>query len=100
MINHILLTSLLLFIVLPSFGQNYEKVLREQQNLKEQIVKQEKDSINITKSLIAVKAASDRLKADIEALRKEQEMLERGLSEKIIAEKEKTVGGLKEEQAK
>lgn len=100
MINHILLTSLLLFIVLPSFGQNYEKVLREQQNLKEQIVKQEKDSINITKSLIAVKAVSERLKADIEALRKEQEMLERGLSEEVIAEKEKTVGGLKEEQVK
>lgn len=100
MINHILLTSLLLFIVLPSFGQNYEKVLREQQNLKEQIVKQEKDSINITKSLIAVKAVSERLKADIEALRKEQEMLERGLSDEVIAEKEKTVGGLKEEQVK
>ena len=100
MINHILLTSLLLFIVLPSFGQDYEKVLREQQNFKEQIVKQEKDSINITKSLIAVKAASERLKADIEALRKEQEMLERGLSEEVIAEKEKTVGGLKEELAK
>lgn len=100
MINHILLTSSLLFIVLPSFGQNYEKVLREQQNLKDQIVKQEKDSINITKSLIAVKAASERLKADIEALRKEQGMLERGLSEEIIAEKEKTVGGLKKEQEK
>lgn len=99
-INHILLTMSLLFIVQSSFGQNYEKVLREQQNLKEQIVKQEKDSINITKSLIAVKAASERLKADIEALRKEQEMLERGSSEEVIAEKEKTVGGLKEEQAK
>lgn len=100
MINHILFTSLLLFIVLSSFGQNYEKVLREQQNLKEQIVKQEKDSINITKNLITVKAASERLKADIEALRKEQEITERRLSDDIIVEKEKTVGGLKEEQEK
>lgn len=98
MINRILLTSSLLFIVLSFFGQNYEKVLREQQGLKEQIVKQEKDSIDITNSLIAVKTASERLKADIEALRKEQEMLERELSEEVIAEKEKTVGGLKKEQ--
>ena len=100
MINHILLTSSLLFIVLSSFGQNYEKVLREQQNLKEQIVKQEKDSIDITNSLIAVKTASERLKADIEALRKEHGMMECGLSEKVIAEKEKTVGWLKKEQEK
>lgn len=100
MINHILLTLSLLFIVLSSFGQNYEKVLREQQNLKEQIVKLEKDSIDITNSLIAVKTASERLKADIEALRKEQGLLEKGMSEEIIAEKEKTVGGLKEEQEK
>lgn len=100
MINHILLTSSLLFIVQSSFGQNYEKVLREQQNLKDQIVKQEKDSIDITNSLIAVKTATERLKADIEALRKEQGMLERGLSEDIIAEKEKTVGRLKKEQEK
>ena len=100
MINHILLTSSLLFIVLSSFGQNYEKVLREQQNLKEQIVKQEKDSISITESLIAVKTASERLKADIEALRKEQEMSERGMSEEVIAEKEKTVGDLRKEQEK
>lgn len=100
MINHILLTSSLLFIVLSSFGQNYEKVLREQQNLKEQIVKQEKDSISITESLIAVKTASERLKADIEALRKEQEMSERGMSDEVIAEKEKTVGDLRKEQEK
>lgn len=100
MINRILLTLSLLFIVLSSFGQNYEKVLREQQNLKEQIVKQEKDSIDITKSLIAVKTASDRLKADIEALRKEHGMLECGLSEEVIAEKEKTVGDLRKEQEK
>lgn len=100
MINHILLTSSLLFIVLSSFGQNYEKVLREQQNLKEQIVKQEKDSISITESLIAVKTASERLKADIEALRKEQEMSERGMSEEVIAEKEKTVCDLRKEQEK
>ena len=98
MINRILLTLSLLFIVLSSFGQNYEKVLREQQGLKEQIIKQEKDSIDIINSLNAVKTASERLKADIEALRKEQEMLERELSEDVIAEKEKTVGGLKKEQ--
>ena len=79
-INHILLTMSLLFIVQSSFGQNYEKVLREQQNLKEQIVKQEKDSIDITNSLIAVKTASERLKADIDVLRKEQVMLEKELS--------------------
>lgn len=90
----------LLFIVQSSFGQNYEKVLREQQNLKEQIVKQEKDSIDITNSLIAVKTASERLKADIDVLRKEQVMLEKELSEEIIAEKEKTVGGLKNEREK
>lgn len=100
MINHILFISSLLFIVQSSFGQNYEKVLREQQNLKEQIVKLEKDSIDITNSLIAVKTASERLKADIEALKKEQEMSERGQSEEVIAEKEKTVGGLKKEQEK
>lgn len=100
MINHILLISSLLFIVQSSFGQNYEKVLREQQNLKEQIVKQEKDSIDITNSLIAVKTASERLKADIEALRKEQEMSEGGLSEEVIAENEKTVGDLRKEQEK
>lgn len=99
-INHILLTMSLLFIVQSSFGQNYEKVLREQQNLKEQIVKQEKDSIDITNSLIAVKTASERLKADIDVLRKEQVMLEKELSEEIIAEKEKTVGGLKNEREK
>lgn len=100
MINHILLTSSLLFIVLSSFGQNYEKVLREQQDLKEQIVKQEKDSIDITNSLIAVKTASERLKAEIEALKKEQEMSERGQSEEVIAEKEKTVSDLRKEQEK
>lgn len=100
MINRILLTLSLLFIVLSSFGQNYEKVLREQQGLKEQIVKQEKDSIDITNSLIAVKTAYDRLKADIEALRKEHGMLECGLSEEVIAEKEKTVGDLRKEQEK
>lgn len=100
MIKHILLTSSLLFIVLSSFGQNYEKVLREQQDLKEQIVKQEKDSIDITNSLIAVKTASERLKAEIEALKKEQEMSERGQSEEVIAEKEKTVSDLRKEQEK
>ena len=100
MIKHILLTSSLLFIVLSSFGQNYEKVIREQQDLKEQIVKQEKDSIDITNSLIAVKTASERLKADIEALKKEQEMSERGQSEEVIAEKEKTVSDLRKEQEK
>lgn len=100
MIKHILLTLSLLFIVLSSFGQNYEKVLREQQDLKEQIVKQEKDSIDITNSLIAVKTVSERLKADIEALRKEQGMSERGMSEEVIAEKEKTVSDLRKEQEK
>lgn len=100
MVNHILLTSSLLFIVQSSFGQNYEKVLREQQDLKEQIVKLEKDSIDITNSLIAVKTASERLKADIEALKKEQEMSERGQSEEVIAEKEKTVSDLRKEQEK
>lgn len=100
MINHILLTSSLLFIVQPSFGQNYEKVLREQLNLKEQIVEQEKDSIDITNNLNAVKTASARLKANIETLRKEQGMLERGLSEEVIAEKEKAVGELRKEWVK
>lgn len=86
-----------LLIALSSFGQNYEKVLKEQQTLREQTTKLEHDSVDIASSLAKVQAASARLKTDIEALRKEQKELEAGSSEEALAAKEKAVGELRAE---
>lgn len=94
------LLAICLLMVLTSWGQDYEKVLREQQELREQTTKMERDSASLVSALASVQAASARIRTVVEALRKEREMLETGSSEEAIAARRKAVGALRDDSVR